>query len=600
MIGGSAGGPAAAASARELLERADRFRRVRGGARGRDVSDARAPGRARVRGRRAGDPGRAAPPDLEAAIGSFLAYLRARARALTGDDRGLRLGPCRLRVVARGGGGLVGRPAAGARLPGPARRRGVGADGAGAAADEPPAADGGPAGVLPLRARRGPGRRRRGRPPRPAARAAAAAGPAHGRRGRAAPRGGRPGQRRPGRGPTGEAPPSAATAARPRPPPLRRRSASPSRDRALLELLYAAGLRVSEALGLDVDDLDLDGGSVRVLGKGDRQRVVPVGDIAVGWLERYLAEVRPILAAAGRASVAAGRARLPVGPRSASRPLPRLAGGQAGGLRGRAGERGLAAHAPPLVRDAPPRGRGRPARRTGVARACQYLDDADLHAPDGRTDPRGVRAGAPPRLMGEGRKDGMGYTESLLATNETIVYRTKQHWMAPIFGTIAGVLVLIGGIALFVFHLDDGNGGPRRDPAHARLLGLADPAPRRRGDGRLLVHPVVGRGLRRHEPEGRQGRRAPQQEDERSRPREDQRRDPGAGPARPDCSATGRSRWHRVGQHRPRPTRPCAGAGRLPADDARPEDGVRDDGRAAHRRRRPGVGCRCRRPCRRW
>jgi uncharacterized membrane protein YdbT with pleckstrin-like domain len=44
----------------------------------------------------------------------------------------------------------------------------------------------------------------------------------------------------------------------------------------------------------------------------------------------------------------------------------------------------------------------------------------------------------------------MGYTESLLATNETILYRTKQHWMAPIFGTVAGVLVLIGGVALFI------------------------------------------------------------------------------------------------------------------------------------------------------
>jgi integrase/recombinase XerD len=74
-----------------------------------------------------------------------------------------------------------------------------------------------------------------------------------------------------------------------------------TRDRALLELLYAAGLRVSEALGLDVDDLDLDGGSVRVLGKGDRQRVVPVGDLAVAWVGRYLREIRPILLAAARA-----------------------------------------------------------------------------------------------------------------------------------------------------------------------------------------------------------------------------------------------------------------------------------------------------------
>ncbi len=47
----------------------------------------------------------------------------------------------------------------------------------------------------------------------------------------------------------------------------------------------------------------------------------------------------------------------------------------------------------------------------------------------------------------------MGYTESQLATNEKILYRTKQHWMAPIFGTIAGVLVLVGGVVLFILQL---------------------------------------------------------------------------------------------------------------------------------------------------
>jgi uncharacterized membrane protein YdbT with pleckstrin-like domain len=47
----------------------------------------------------------------------------------------------------------------------------------------------------------------------------------------------------------------------------------------------------------------------------------------------------------------------------------------------------------------------------------------------------------------------MGYTEQLLATNEKIVYRTKQHWMAPIFGTITGVLILVGGVVLFGFQL---------------------------------------------------------------------------------------------------------------------------------------------------
>jgi integrase/recombinase XerD len=69
------------------------------------------------------------------------------------------------------------------------------------------------------------------------------------------------------------------------------------RSRALLELLYAAGLRVSEALNLDLEDLSVDGGFVRVIGKGDKERLVPVGEIALDWLGRWLAEDRPALLA---------------------------------------------------------------------------------------------------------------------------------------------------------------------------------------------------------------------------------------------------------------------------------------------------------------
>jgi integrase/recombinase XerD len=65
------------------------------------------------------------------------------------------------------------------------------------------------------------------------------------------------------------------------------------RDRALLELLYASGLRISEAVGLDLVDISLESGLVRVVGKGDRERQVPVGEVAVSWLRRYIAEVRP-------------------------------------------------------------------------------------------------------------------------------------------------------------------------------------------------------------------------------------------------------------------------------------------------------------------
>jgi len=73
------------------------------------------------------------------------------------------------------------------------------------------------------------------------------------------------------------------------------------RDRALLELLYASGLRVSEALGLERGDLFLEGGFVRVIGKGDKERVVPVGDVALTWLGRYLAWPRPRWLPAGGA-----------------------------------------------------------------------------------------------------------------------------------------------------------------------------------------------------------------------------------------------------------------------------------------------------------
>lgn len=65
------------------------------------------------------------------------------------------------------------------------------------------------------------------------------------------------------------------------------------RDRALVELLYAAGLRVGEALRLDREDLSLEGGYVRVIGKGDKERLVPIGEVAIGWLGRYLDDVRP-------------------------------------------------------------------------------------------------------------------------------------------------------------------------------------------------------------------------------------------------------------------------------------------------------------------
>ncbi len=67
------------------------------------------------------------------------------------------------------------------------------------------------------------------------------------------------------------------------------------RDRAMLELLYATGLRVTELVTLPLAGLDLDGGLVRVLGKGGRERLVPLGEEARDWLQRYLGQARPEL-----------------------------------------------------------------------------------------------------------------------------------------------------------------------------------------------------------------------------------------------------------------------------------------------------------------
>ena len=71
------------------------------------------------------------------------------------------------------------------------------------------------------------------------------------------------------------------------------------RDRAILELLYASGLRVTELVTLKRAAINWDGGWVRVLGKGSRERVVPAGKHALAWLKRYLGDVRPQWAGRG-------------------------------------------------------------------------------------------------------------------------------------------------------------------------------------------------------------------------------------------------------------------------------------------------------------
>jgi len=74
------------------------------------------------------------------------------------------------------------------------------------------------------------------------------------------------------------------------------------RDRAMFELVYSCGLRVSEVAELTVERLYLKEGIVRILGKGKRERLVPMGEIATFWMKKYLAEARPLLLGRKRSS----------------------------------------------------------------------------------------------------------------------------------------------------------------------------------------------------------------------------------------------------------------------------------------------------------
>jgi integrase/recombinase XerD len=74
------------------------------------------------------------------------------------------------------------------------------------------------------------------------------------------------------------------------------------RDRAMLEVLYSTGLRVSELISLRVSDVDTEVGCVRCIGKGDKERIVPVGRKALGIVEKYLRKARPPLCGKGKST----------------------------------------------------------------------------------------------------------------------------------------------------------------------------------------------------------------------------------------------------------------------------------------------------------
>jgi len=97
------------------------------------------------------------------------------------------------------------------------------------------------------------------------------------------------------------------------------------RDRAILELLYATGMRVSELVKLTLDDLELNGGEVRVFGKGRKERIVLMGSHAISYLRQYLEKGRPALKEGGRKALFISRQGTPLTGRSIERLIVKYA-----------------------------------------------------------------------------------------------------------------------------------------------------------------------------------------------------------------------------------------------------------------------------------
>jgi integrase/recombinase XerD len=155
------------------------------------------------------------------------------------------------------------------------------------------------------------------------------------------------------------------------------------RDRAILEVLYATGLRVSELTALRDRDLDLEVGILTCFGKGRKERLVPMGGEARRWVVRYRDDARPELAGSAGApgcsstTAADGSPHGTLGHRAPAR-----------GDGGRAGDAD-AARPPPFLRD-PSARRGGPARAAGHAGPRGHLDHADLHAHHARAAAQGL------------------------------------------------------------------------------------------------------------------------------------------------------------------------------------------------------------------
>lgn len=209
------------------------------------------------------------------------------------------------------------------------------------------------------------------------------------------------------------------------------------RDRAMLEVLYGAGLRVSECAGLDLDHLARSGAdlTLRVVeGKGGKDRIVPLGSAGAAALRAWSAVRGALLAADAEMSVRTGSKghtkRAGSGPvflsrrggRVSARSIPRAGISPLSGHRARTrvGPHGLRhSFATHLLRVGL-----RPAQHPAHARAREPVDDAALHPPRPRAPDRHLREGAPAR-PGAGQDLVIGY---MLASSRTSARERFRSW----------------------------------------------------------------------------------------------------------------------------------------------------------------------------
>ena len=166
------------------------------------------------------------------------------------------------------------------------------------------------------------------------------------------------------------------------------------RDRAILEILYGGGLRISELCGLNLLAVDRPGRIVRVMGKGSKERLCPVNAQSIRSLEAYLARRGELLATARRRA-GSGRALPQLQGRAAHPAQHRPAPGHVRGAV-RADAQGKPARAAPLVRHAPAGRRRGCAQHPGTAGAREPVHHPALYPRHRGAAPAGLRQGSPP------------------------------------------------------------------------------------------------------------------------------------------------------------------------------------------------------------